>query len=133
MANFAVMNSHTKYYFRYSIFLALVAAALFCWNISQPEKFVHPLSWVIFGFFSVLFFLLHLFLLNAEDKKPGVFVRRFMGISTVRLFVLLIILVIYSMTHPTLAGLFIWHFLAFYFLFAGFEIGSLYNHFKPKR
>lgn len=126
------MNSHTKYFLRYSIFLALIAAALYYWNTSQPVQKVHPLSWGIFGFFAVIFFFMHLFLLNAEDKKPGVFVRRFMGVSTIRLFVLLGIIVLYSMTHATLATLFIWHFLIFYFLFAAFEIGSLYNHFKPK-
>ena len=133
MANFAPMNSHTKYYLRYSVFLALVAAALYYWNYSQPGNKVHPLSWIIFGGFAVMFFVLHLFLLNAENKKPGVFVRRFMGVSTMRLFVLLAIIVLYSMTHPLLATLFIWHFLVFYFLFAAFEIASLYNHFKPKR
>jgi hypothetical protein len=80
----------------------------------------------------VLFFLLHLFLLNAENKKPGVFVRRFMGVSTIRLFLLLIIIVAYAATNHLLATLFILHFLVFYFLFSGFEIVSLYRHFKPK-
>jgi hypothetical protein len=127
------MNSHTKYYLRYSIFIALIAAALYYWNYSQPVKNVHPSSWIIFGGFAGMFFLLHLFMLDAENKKPGVFVRRFMGVSTIRLFVLLAIIVLYSMTHASLATLFIWHFLVFYFLFAAFEIASLYNHFKPKR
>jgi hypothetical protein len=127
------MNSHTKYFTTYSVFLALIAGALYFWNDSQPIEHKHPLSWYIFGFFALMFFLLHLFLLNAENKKPGVFVRRFMGVSTIRLFVLLGIIVLYSITYPYLATLFIWHFLIFYFLFAAFEIASLYTHFKPKK
>ena len=126
------MNSYTKYFISYSAFLVLIAAALYYWNTSQPPQKVHPLSWTIFGFFAVLFFLLHLFLLDAENKKPGVFVRRFMGVSTIRLFLLLIIIVAYAATNHLLATLFILHFLVFYFLFAGFEIASLYSHFKPK-
>jgi hypothetical protein len=133
VAIFVTMSSHVKYYFRYSIFLALIAAALYYWNYSQPVRNVHPDSWIIFGFFALLFFLLHLFLLNAEDKAPGVFVRRFMAVSTIRLFVLVIIMVLYSMTHAIFATLFIWHFLIFYFVFAIFEIAALYNHFKPKK
>ncbi|MEO5644774.1 MAG: hypothetical protein ABIQ40_03150 [Bacteroidia bacterium] len=126
------MTSHTKYFLRYSIFLALIAAALYFWNESQPVQKVHPLSWGIFGFFAVLFFFLHLFLLNAEDKKPGVFVRRFMAVSTIRLFVLVMIMVIYSLLQPLYARSFLLHFLVFYFAFAIFEIASLYHHFKPK-
>ncbi len=126
------MNSYTKYFVRYSLFLALIASTLYYWNYSQPVINVHPQSWIIFAFYSILFFFLHLFLLNAEDKKPGVFVRRFMGVSTIRLFALLAIIVLYAMSHKTLATLFIWHFLIFYFVFAAFEIASLYNHFKPK-
>lgn len=129
---FAGMNAYLKYFIRYSIFLALVAAALYYWNTSQPPQKVHPLSWGIFAFFAILFFLFHIFLLNAENKKPGVFVRRFMGVSTVRLFILLIIIVIYAVSNHLLATLFIFHFLIFYFLFAAFEIASLYGHFKPK-
>ncbi len=126
------MNSHKKYFLRYSLFLALIAAALYYWNFSQPIHKTHPLSWGIFGFFALLFFLLHLFLLNAEHKKAGVFVRRFMAVSTIRLFVLIAIIVLYSISYPPLATLFVWHFLLFYFAFAAFEIASLYNHFKPK-
>ncbi len=131
-ATFATMTTLTKHFLLYSIFLALIAGALFYWNYSQPIENVLSASWGVFAFFAVSFLLNHLSLLNAENKKPGVFIRRFMGTSTLRLFVFVIIIVLYAMTHKTQAHLFILHFLIFYFLFATFEIATLYNHFRPK-
>src|ERR1035437_5837929 len=119
------MSALAKYFLRYFIFLILVACALFYWNYSQPLEKTLPLSWGIFGFFAIVFLLIHLFLLNSENKKPGVFIRRFMGTSTLRLFVFVIIIVFYAITHKAQATLFILYFLVFYFLFAAFEIASL--------
>ncbi|CAN5300772.1 hypothetical protein BH09BAC5_BH09BAC5_00580 [soil metagenome] len=126
------MNSRKQYFIRYLIFLLLVATGLFFWNTEQTAAFTHPQSWLIFGFYAILFLLLHLFMLNAENKKPAVFVRRFMGVSTMRLFSMLVIITLYAITHKSLAVVFIWHCLIFYFLFAAFEIVSLFNQFKRK-
>lgn len=126
------MTALQKYFLQYSILLLVVASALCYWNFTQAPVNVLGISWIIFGFFAIVFFSLHLFLVNAENKRPGVFVKRFMGISTIRLFAMLVIIVLYAMSHKQLATLFIWHFLAFYFVFSGFEIATLYNHFKKK-
>jgi len=126
------MSPLKKYSLTYSIFLALVAAALYYWNsISSPEKIL-PVSYLLFAFFAIVFFLNHLYLLNAENKKADVFIRRFMGTTALRLFLFLIIMLVYAVTHKALATLFIWHVLIFYFAFTVFEIVSLYRHFQKK-
>jgi cobalamin biosynthesis protein CobD/CbiB len=126
------MQAIAKYLLRYSIFLLLIASALFYWNNSQPAEKIHPLSWIIFGAFAIAYFLNHIYLLNAENKKAEVFIRRFMGTTVLRLFVFIIIIMAYALTHKTLARLFIWHILVFYFFFTVFEVALLYNHFKRK-
>ena len=132
-AYLCAMPALQKYFISYSIFLAAVALGLYAYIRTQPAEHVHPLAWPLFGFFAVVYLLSHLFLLNAEDKKAGVFIRRFMGTSSLRLFVFLLILVFYAFANHALATLFIWHFLAFYFPFTVFEIASLYGHFRPKK
>ncbi|HET6992810.1 MAG TPA: hypothetical protein VFJ43_15860 [Bacteroidia bacterium] len=127
------MSARTNYFLLYSIYLVLIASALFYWNSSQPAEKTHPLSWIIFGGFAIAYFLNHIYLTNAEDKKPEVFIRRFMGTTALRLFLFMIIMLAYAVTHKALANLFIWHILIFYFLFTGFEIALLYNHFKKKK
>jgi hypothetical protein len=127
------MPAISKYILRYSIYLALIASALFYWNYSQPsEKVLLPLSWILFGFFAIGYCLNHIYLVNSENKRPEIFIRRFMGTTVLRLFVLMIIMVVFAMTHKTLANLFIWHMLVFYFLFTAFEIAVLYSHFQKK-
>ncbi len=121
----------SHYLIRFVIFLAVVAGLLLAWNYSRPEKAL-PVAWGLLAFFAVASFGSHLFLLNAEDKRPAVFVRRFMGTTTVRLFVFIIILAGYSFTHVPQAVSFILHFLVFYLVFTAFEITMLYRHFRPK-
>lgn len=126
------MSALTKYLIAYFIFLCAVGGALYYHNsISEPLK-VHPLSFYIFGFFALVFLLNHIFLLNADNKKPAVFIRRFMASSALRLFLFVIIIVGYAVTHKSLAVLFIWHVLIFYFLFTVFEVISLYLHSRKK-
>ena len=114
------------------IFLACIAGGLYFWNATAAPEKVHPLSYYLLGFFAIVFYLNHLFLLNAENKKPAVFIRRFMATTALRLFLFVIIMLAYAITHKPLANLFIWHILVFYFAFTIFEIASLYRHFQKK-
>jgi hypothetical protein len=121
----------SHYLIRFVIFLAVVAGLLYAYQHFNPAEAL-PIAWGLLGFFAVASFGAHLFLLNAEDKRPAVFVRRFMGTTTVRLFVFIIILAGYSFTHVPQAVSFILHFLVFYLVFTAFEITMLYRHFRPK-
>jgi hypothetical protein len=126
------MSPITKYSISYLIFLAVLGGALFYWNATVPPAKVHPWSFYILGFFAIVFFLNHVFLLNAEDKRPAVFIRRFMATTALRLFLFMIVMLSYAVTHKELANLFIWHILVFYLSFTVFEIVSLYRHFQKK-
>ncbi len=121
----------SHYLVRFVIFLAIAAGLLSAWNYARPEHAL-PIAWGLLAFFALASFASHLFLLNAEDKRPAIFIQRFMATTTVRLFVFIIILAGYSFTHKPQAVLFILHFLVFYFVFTTFEITMLYRHFRPK-
>jgi len=126
------MSPIKKYLIHYSLFIVLVAIALFYWNGSQGVQKTHPQSWIIYGLFVLVYLLNHLYLTLYENKNPAVFVRRFMGSTALRLFLFFSIMLGYAVTHKALANLFIWHILIFYFIFTVFEIVRLYNHFKKK-
>ena len=126
------MSALTKYSLSYLIFLAFIGGGLWYWNSTAAPEKVHPLSYFIFAFFALVFFLNHLYLLNAENKKPAIFIRRFMATTAMRLFLFMIIMLSYAVTHKVLANLFIWHILVFYLTFTVFEIASLYRHFRKK-
>lgn len=126
------MSPRARYFIQFAIFLAVVAAGVFAWNLLAPPAYTHRLSWAIFAFFIVAYTAGHLFLLGAEGQRPAVFVRRFMAITTLRLLFFLLVLVIYSFTHKPEAVVFICHFLAGYILFTTFEVASLSRNFRKK-
>jgi hypothetical protein len=76
---------------------------------------------------------MHFILLRSGQGDPKAFVRMFMGLTTFKLFIFLLVIVAYAFTHKATAVSFILHFLIFYLLFTTFEVVLLYKHFLPKR
>lgn len=118
---------------RLLMFSALVGGALAAWNAFMPVWRQHPLSWALFGFFVVITALVHYILLRSGEGDPKAFVRMFMGLTTFKLFIFLVVIVLYAFANKALAVQFIIHFLVFYLLFTTFEVALLYKHFLPKR
>lgn len=116
----------------FGIFSALTGLGLFFYNLFAPLKATHPLSWLIWGIFVGVTFLIH-YLLTRPGKTPQQFVRMFMGLTSLKLFGFLMFLVLYALIETEGAFVFILHFLVFYLLFTVFEVITLYKHFAPKR
>lgn len=116
----------------FGIFSALTGLGLFFYNLFAPLKATHPLSWLIWGIFVVVTWLIH-YLLTRPGKTTQQFVRMFMGLTSLKLFGFLMFLVLYALIETEGAFVFVLHFLVFYLLYTVFEVITLYKHFAPKR
>jgi hypothetical protein len=128
-----MQTAFKSFLIRLAVFSALIAGALLVWNTTMPVWRQHPLSWVLLGFFVVITATMHFILLRSGQGDPKAFVRMFMGLTTFKLFIFLLVIVAYAFTHKATAVSFILHFLVFYLLFTTFEVVLLYKHFLPKR
>lgn len=117
---------------RLLVFSAIVGGGLAVWNALMPVWKQHPQSWALFAFFVVITAVVHYILLRSGEGDPKAFVRMFMGLTTFKLFIFLIVIVLYAFTNKALAAHFIIHFLVFYLLFTTFEVALLYKHFLPR-
>jgi hypothetical protein len=109
------------------IFTALCAVLLFFWNYFTPENLHHSLSWVILAFFSISTFVVHLYLSKSAEGDPKAFVGKFMGVTGLKLFLYLIVLIILLLTDRDHVRAIALYFLVMYFLFTVFEVSSLYK------
>ena len=71
-------------------------------------------------------------LARASQKNGQVFVRYFMGATSVKLMVFMMIIVIYALMNREQAFGFILHFFVLYLLYTVFEVYFAYKSFGPK-
>ena len=126
------MSSTAKYLVQFSVFILALAGGLFAWNTLAPATRTHSYSWILLGFVALTYLLSHFYIMGSEDKKPAVFIRRFMASTTLRLLLFITLLFGYAFLNPGQAVVFISHFLAFYVLFTIFEVATLYRQVRKK-
>lgn len=117
----------------YSCFLLAVACGQYAFNSLAPLKLQHPMAWLILGVVGGITLILHVYLLRAAERDPKAFVRGFMAVNTIKIFLYLGFLVVYVMTDRKGAASFIGHFAAYYFVFTAFETTLLYRYLLPKK
>lgn len=115
---------------RFAIFSAVIACGLAAWDHFTPEKFHVVNGWLSFSILCVVTYFMHLLLARAGEKQPGHFVRTFMGTTTLKLFLFLVIILLYCVLERETAMKFSLGFLAQYFLFTSFEVWALLKHFN---
>jgi len=110
-----------KYLTTFLIFIVAIAMStmLFLKNYRPDYSFI---VWMIFIYFCVLTVAFHYGLIKSTQSRPQVFVRYYMATTTIKLFLNLIILVVYSVLNKSAAIPFIISFMIFYFLFTVFEV-----------
>lgn len=113
-----------------SLFSITVAVIVFCWNHFAPEKFYVEDIWLVFGFFILATSAVHYWMVSAAKKKPGQFVNNFMAVTGIKLFLFMIILLVYCLLNRTNAIPFAIGFLVLYFLFSAFEVTALIRNFR---
>jgi hypothetical protein len=102
------------------------AATIFVLNrYSFPQKpsFNNIIGLLVFFIFTTS--LVYTMVSISTTKKPQKMVTYFMGATSLKLFLSLLLLAIYAMTHPATAKGFIVVFFIYYLLFTAFEVGSL--------
>lgn len=125
------MNTLSKsFYLKLAIFSVFTLGILFLWKGYASARFQSDLLLTLWIFFIVTTAGIHYLLTSVSEKEPKRFVGYFMGITAMKLFGYLIIIVIYALLKKEAAlGFTLW-FLTLYLLYSGFEVVMLMKHFK---
>ena len=114
---------------RLIVFSGLVGIVDFCWNWFVPAYPVpHPTAIVLIFF--VITAVFHFIITKNKDARPQVIVRYYMSGTVIRLFIYIIVLLLYRfIDKPTLIPFAI-AFVLHYFLFTAFEVAALMKSFR---
>jgi len=111
------------------LFSAGIGIVDFGWNMSVPAYPI-PHPEVIISIFFVITSLFHFVITKNKEARPQVIVRYYMSGTVLRLFLYIIILLLYRfIDKPTLIPFAI-AFILHYFLFTAFEVISLMKQFR---
>lgn len=117
----------------YTFLLIAVACGQYAFNNLAPANYQHKLAWLIFGVIGGITLILHVYLLRAAAGDPKGFIRGFMAVNTIKIFIYLAFLVVFVMFNRQSAAPFIGHFAAYYFIFTASESVLLYRYLLPKK
>lgn len=124
------MNSSLKPFFiQLSVFSAFAIGILFTWQRFAAPRFQTEHAWFIWVFFVLSTAFIHLTLMRVAET-PKKFIYYFMGITGIKLFAYLMIILIYALIKREGALGFTLFFLVMYFLYTGLEVFALLKHFK---
>ena len=117
------------FFLKLLVFSAVMWVADLCWNRFVPANSI-PHPEVIIGVFFLITALFHYIITKNKDARPQVIVRYYMSGTVLRLFLYIIILLLYRfIDKPTLVPFAI-AFVLHYFLFTAFEVTALMKQFK---
>ncbi len=119
-----------SFFTRLFLFSVLTAGISYAWLNNAAPRFQTNMVWLVWGFFVAVTTLIHFVLLKAAEESPRKFVTLFMGITGIKLFGYLIIILLYAFLKREVALGFILFFLLMYFLYTAFEVITLLKHFK---
>lgn len=109
---------------------ALTAAGIYCWNRFMPE-YANDHVWFILVYYILFTLGIHVWLTRAIE--PRKFIMRFMGVTSIKLFINLIIILIYGLKMKQKAIPFAIIFLLVYLIFTFFESVQLMKSVKQKK
>jgi bacteriorhodopsin len=119
-----------KFFIQLTLFSIVSLAIQLIWQHFASVHFQTNLYWVILLFFILTTAFIHVLLVKVSEKDPRKFVTYFMGMTGIKLFAYLIIILAYGLSNRETAQGFIICFLITYFLYSGFEVVTLMRHFK---
>ena len=114
---------------RLIVFSGLIGILDFCWNWFVPAYPI-PHAWAIISLYFIITAAFHYIITKNKDARPQVIVRYYMSGTVLRLFLYILILLLYRFIEkPTLIP-FAVAFVIHYFLFTAFEVLALTKQFK---
>ncbi len=103
--------------------VSLVLYALFAFSAPHlPLRYVSDKVGYIILFFAILTGSLHLLINKLAGQRPQRFVTYYMGLTTLKMFVLVIVLMAFALTHRIEAASFILTFFVCYLVFSVFDV-----------
>ena len=124
------MNFSLKPFFiRLAVFSVFTISILLLWQRFAAPRFQTDMVWFIWGFFVITTAGFHILLMRVADV-PKKFIYYFMGLTGIKLFGYLCIILIYALLKREAALGFTLFFLTMYFLYTGLEVVALLKHFK---
>lgn len=125
------MNHSLKPFFiKLSVFSIITFAILYLLQKSNYSVFQTHLYWLLWLFFVLTTMAIHIVLMRVAAKDPKKFIMTFMGITGIKLFTYLMVVVVYMFLRPETAVGFTIIFLILYFLYTTFEVVQLYKQLK---
>jgi hypothetical protein len=118
------------FFLKLAVFSAFTLGILLLWQHFASPHFQTSVWWAIWAFFIITSAVIHVVLVRASAKDPRKFVTNFMGMTAMKLFGYLIIIIAYGLACRDTAQGFIICFLITYFLYSGFEVVTLMRHFR---
>jgi hypothetical protein len=123
------MNVSLKPFFiQLAIFSVFSIIVLLLWQHYASPRFQTDLAWPIWSFFLLSTTLIHVVLVRIENPKK--FIYYFMGLTGIKLFGYLTIILVYALLKRESALGFTIFFLVMYFLHTGLEVFTLLKHFR---
>jgi hypothetical protein len=104
-----------------SIFSLITGTLIYAASISVAAGRINHITWFIFLYFILITVIFHYGLLRSSQGNPQAFVRYYMGATTLKLFIHVIVILMYSLFHKEQAVHFIVTFLVIYILYTAFE------------
>jgi hypothetical protein len=114
-----------NYLIAYMPFIGILALIIFLVSGNFNTEGIH-LTWMIYLYFIVITILFHFGIVKTTQSRPQVFIRYYMGATTIKLLLHLGIIVFYSMMHKESASRFIITFMIMYLLFTVFEVAAVW-------
>jgi hypothetical protein len=112
-------------FFRYlknvTVFTALLSLAAGIWSFSFAEYFV-PKVWMILVYFLVISVIFQFILTQKQKGEPKKYIRAFLAITTIKLFIHLTALIVFALLNRDNAVPLIITFFSCYLLFTIFEV-----------
>ena len=114
-------------FFTFFVFLLILG-----YNHLLPLKYVSPHVWYVLVFFILSSALLQRVFININKHKPQLFVGYYLASIVIKLFIYLLIIIIYSFLNRDNSLSFMLSFLFLYFLYSAFEVSASINYFRRK-
>jgi len=121
-----------KYIIRLLIFSLIISVVVFALYNTVLSKFYLPVFPFIILFFVLISLGSHYILLKAGKSRISKFSTSFMGITSLKLFLYLIFIVVYLIIDKSQALTFVLTFFIIYLLFTVFETSSLLKDLNKK-
>ncbi|MBC7864239.1 MAG: hypothetical protein IAF38_14775 [Bacteroidia bacterium] len=120
-----------KYLFALITISLLTGAGIYSWNYFMPV-YANKHAFFILAYYFLFTLGLHWYLTKKSSQDKS-FIMKFMGVTGIKLFLNLIVILVYGLNNKAQSVTFALMFMIVYFVFTIFECRQLINAYKPNK